>query len=450
MHVSKLFKDRVKEVEGKQQNSWINKHKRSDVEEVTEGQAIMALEQFASGNDISANLSLLAAYFHTHDDLSPITSNIITSLIQCMREIASNPENTCRAVELLGALWESCTPKHGLLFDQELIDTVLNCGLYSKNNTIEAAAFRALLVLCTTNFPALEFLCSDSVMAKIDEQVFSCPPESVTSDCVQGCLYLLNNLLDVQGNDEIYWRFVERITNLVINCPDVAVASIAPLTLSKLMERFFSRVQLAEGWNAAKANIVRRFLTSDQFDYSMNMYTLLAGLRILGGSDEIYGRVKQDIQNAAETPAPALFEYIRMCFHVQPSESLKHGLAAALLGASDAMCYDNKRLAGFAVIEMLSSESCEEAVVREMLGSGAGQLICDVGVSLDVVSASCFMEAFTTTFVRDVFVPLFVELRDDGVLDYLTELASDSESDDFAELVSAFRMQVNMVLRASS
>ena len=447
-----VFEARVKQGEDKQRHSWLMKFVlQGDGDQADTDVVVESLGNLAEGRDIVPSLEALKSYFQHNDCGTLVSSNVVTKLIQFMRGFGDNLQVAGLAVDVVGALWKLAPSSADVLFDNELIETVLNCGILSKIKELEVAAFSALLMLCSSHLSAVEFLCCDSCMDAIDKNVFACDPKDVNTECVQGCLHLLNSLLDVSGNDEIYGRFVERVTHLVIDCPDRDVASIAPLTLAKLMHRFelFKRAQEIPGWDRAMDMCAQRLIHSDNFEQSMNLYVLLPEIKVIGTQPEIFKRVIQDIEATADTAAPSLYGYVRMCFVIVPRQSYDSGTVAAILANADNMCFENKQLACLAVLEMLSSELCSDADVQAILATGAGEMICDVAMTMDVDVAISFMEFFAhgRFIVRSVFLPFVEQVAASGLVDYFTELGEDNGSSDFKERVRAFQDQLRFAIR---
>ena len=455
MILSGVFEARVKQDEDKQRHGWLMKHVPvGDGDETDSGAVVAALGNLQEDTDILPSLEILKNYFQHNECGTLINSNIITKLIQLMRGFADNVQAAGLAVDVVGALWKLAPSNMDVLFDHELIETVLNCGILSKRKELEVAAFSALLLLCSSHLSAVEFLCCDSCMDEIHKNVFACEPKDVNSECVQGCLHLLNSLLDVSGNDDIYWRFVERVTHLVIDCPDSDVASIAPLTLAKFMHRFvlFERAQKIPGWDNARNMCVQQLIRSDNFERSMNLYVLLLEIKMIGTQPELFQRVIQDIGATADTAAPALYDYVRKCFFIVPRQSYESGMVAAILANADNMCFENKQLAGLAVFEMLSSELCSDTDVQNILANGAGEMICDVAMTMDVAVATVFMEVFAQGgfLVRNVFLPFIEQVTASGLVEYFTELGEDNGSSDFTDCVRAFQDQLKFAVRLMS
>ena len=422
-----VFKNSVENQHKKQIVEWLSKGDKPQDGEVDLEQAQEALESFLSDSNVEEALKVLWNYTKSFDYGPIVTSYLITKFISYMRNMPSNMLAAHLCIEILGNMWnlyDDCD----MLLDQELIKTVLMCGLVSRAEPIECAAFRSLVSLCESKIEAVEFLCCESVMNEMGAHVFT--NAEVSSACAQGCLHLLSYLVQFRHED-VFLVLLDSLFEWTINSGDIDVAAGSTLVLSRLLKhiRIFHRFASANYDKNRKA-IADRLVASTVFHHKMNLYVLLAEIRMFTSYLPLFETMRNDIVACAAESAAGLFDYLRMWLMTNPREAYDNGLIQTMIAAHENMCYENRLLTCFAILDMMNGEFVEDKMIGEIMANGGMDIVCSIGMTLEADQAACFVEVWKPLLLKEAFKPMLQHLLESGVLEYFLEIARETGNED--------------------
>lgn len=312
--------------------------------------------------------------------LVPLHSNLITTLILILRSSATNPDLALLALRVITNFWTSYYPEYDVLYDIELIETVIQVCL-SNNIDLVNSSLAALVNLTIIQPKLLVFFFENQK----DNIIFFLSNEDNKLSQLR-MLEMIQSYIVLPEHIHIIYPYVDSLKTL---CTDnePLINHIAIKIMSVLMNT-------EEGLNYLTNDDIDVFIdsfyaTTESEDYVlvMSFYDCLNSFiniknRTRLVSTEFMFIVQKHISTFCQMDLFSLFNVINRFIPFMWKTFYESEVLSFMLNIADELSFQNKKY--LAITASTFIYECNDIKTKiKVAQNGATQLICEVLVSLD-------------------------------------------------------------------